>query len=276
MGTMRTLGAALLGAFIGILVSLAASHGFESEFPEVDLNRWSVLIWGEHWLLRMIVSLLSTATGGFIIGIASRDPKLASTLSALPTVALFLGPPILYLLNTDSFEPLSLGWWFTFLIVALLSIPAARWGAAIGFSVRSSNNDLFDRRHRFLGLHWSAYSWIWVPIYLLIAEVAFMTLIWLRVSFSRQWGVAFTAGRVLVTIAAFLVWYGLIKGLCYLVIGTDTGLSPIQVFGRVAASFLLLPSLSILLRLGGFYLLEMREPAWIGSVLKFLAGPWGR
>lgn len=272
---LKVFGAAVLGAFIGSYLSAGVSKGLELAFPEDDLEFWGILLWGEHWFVRLVVSLLSTALGGFVAGLVVPDnSKVASTLSAIPTVLIFAGGGSFLLYSLNTIQPPSFGSWFTILAITLLSIPVAWNGASWGSAWRKGNEHLFGIKGRPLGIHWSHYFWLWLPYYLLIGELAFTFYFLVRLTFSDDWRFVFILGRILTYFAFTILGYGMLEGLKYLTQGHHLGLRRTQVAGKVLLSIVVFPAIAIGLRTGGFYLLSVQEnlPSWLYTIFRFFTG----
>src|SRR5437667_4780113 len=77
-----------LGIVVGLLVSDALQTGAAYAFPEEQArDTWQRFLWGEHYGLRVLSSLVATAAGGSVAGlVARRRGFLVGALAAVPTV----------------------------------------------------------------------------------------------------------------------------------------------------------------------------------------------
>ena len=268
---LTVFGASLFGIFIGSFLSASASIGVEYIFPEEDVELWGILLWGDHWLLRLFVSLSSTILGAFAVGlIVSNKTKIASIFSAIPTVILFAGGGIFMLYSLGSIDSPSLGSWLTIILVSTLSIPLANYAAQWGSSYREDNHYLFGQPHRPLGVHWSTLIWIWIPYYLLYADLWYSFYYLIYLSFLDDWKFVLIIGRILLYLAFICQGYGLLQGLWYLSSGKHQGLSNLQVTGKVFVNVICLPVLGMGLRAVGFLILSVKEslPSWVYIIMK--------
>lgn len=276
---LKILWSGLFGAFVGSWIADAASGGLKRIFPESDWNYWNIFLWGNHWFLRIIVSVVATFLGGFVVGLMVPDKtKLAGTISAIPTSLLFL----LYFIFIIIYPPLSgsiiFGSYITIFIIIFISVPIARYGAGFGSEWRKSNSEYFGIPKRLIGMHWSVFIWIWFPYYILISDfsVTLYYMIYLMFDdlFHSEFRFVWLLGGTIIWFAALSQGYGLLKGLWFLVSGHNLGFNKSKTFGLVLVNILLLPLIGIGLRYLGAMLMNVDEnlPQWLYFFYNFLSG----
>lgn len=79
------------GVIAGALLSMAIGAGLQHRFPDTFKSAtWGVL-WGEHWFLRALASIISSAWAGFITGIIAREKgKILAIVAVLPSWILWV------------------------------------------------------------------------------------------------------------------------------------------------------------------------------------------
>ena len=88
---VRKFFAIISGILAGGLLSSAISAGLKFRFPyEFASYDWGILIWGEHWFLRALVSLICVAWAGFMAGLVGRDKgRILAIFAVLPSWIFF-------------------------------------------------------------------------------------------------------------------------------------------------------------------------------------------
>jgi hypothetical protein len=141
----------------------------EQYFPEelaqeVRNGSNNLYFWGQHYVLRIVASLIATGCGGAVAGTIGRQHgKQAAALSALPSVALWLWAAVAtFQVHPNQYLPP--GSRYVALALALLSIPVAMLSGNAGAEQGSRLAGHFDGRcHSILGVKWIHYLWL-VPV----------------------------------------------------------------------------------------------------------------
>jgi hypothetical protein len=159
---------ACLGIVVGLTVSDALQSGAAYAFPE---EQWGGLgqrfLWGEHYGLRVLSSLLATAAGAWIAGLVGRrNGFLVGAISAVPTACVwaFLAyarwEGTLTISGTEYEAAASVGQRWAAVLLTVASVPVAGVVGRMGATLGKKAADVFDRhRHALLGLKW--YHWLW-------------------------------------------------------------------------------------------------------------------
>jgi hypothetical protein len=157
-----------LGIVVGLLVSDALQTGAGYAFPEEQArDTWQRFVWGEHYGLRVLSSLVATAAGCWVAGLVARSRGFViGALAALPTACIwgFLAyarwKGTVTIGGTLYDTAVSSGHKWGATLLALATIPVAAVAGRIGSDLSGSAADAFDRRrHALLGVSW--YHWLW-------------------------------------------------------------------------------------------------------------------
>jgi hypothetical protein len=268
---LKILVVGLVGIVINIFLTASAVFAFESIFPENDLVQWGVLLWGEHWFLRLVVSLTATSIAGFVVGMSLPEySKFASTFAAAPIT--FIGLFGLYTIILADVAPITLGSWITILGISLLSIPSSRIGARFGNSARNENKEIFNVKGRIFGIHWVHILWIWLPVFLIYADMWFTIYYFTHLIVIWEWNLSLGIGRALIGIALFCQGAAISYGIWNLMCGKSEGLNSVQVAIRVLGAFIGLPLLAIGSRALGFIMLNVDFPFWLNGFFRGITG----
>ena len=243
---------ALIGTLAGAFFVAAADRGLGGAFTDSDTELWLALFWGDHWFLRLVVSLAGTFLGAAAAGIVlPTKPRLAGFLSVAATMLLWSSSLAVALANLGetAFGLPSIewtvdlpgsGWWITMPAVVILSFPTAWVGATVGSGWYAAHSYLFGIPGRPFGLHWTTWLWVWLPCYALAADLTYGAYTLINLDFSGSLGLDGFA-RMLLACWVFAVGYGAIQGLWYLAAGKHLGLTPLQVASRLVLYIILLP-----------------------------------
>ncbi len=143
--------------------------------------------WGDAFLSRIIVSLLGTFIGGYIIGSSlSKKEKIATFIYALPILSFWIMVLIRYyyasglphLVDDPSFSMFS-KWKLIPLIISILTIPTAYLGCHYG----SLNKSKYSRTYSILNIKWYNLIWFIPAIYQFAVGVICMLIISIFYSF---------------------------------------------------------------------------------------------
>ena len=169
---IRKLFAIISGLLAGGLLSSAISTGLRYRFPdEFESFDWGMLIWGEHWFLRTLVSLVCAAWAGYIAGVIGREKgKELAIIAVLPSWAFWAYTE--YMALTGHFPLFDVGDFYVsignklamgFIIIAMF--PVAWIAGSQGEIIGQEFSTHFDsRKYTLLGIKW--YHYIWIPIVL--------------------------------------------------------------------------------------------------------------
>jgi len=184
---IRKILAIMSGIIAGLLLSMAVGVGLQHRFPdEFKSSTWGALLWGEHWFLRCLVSLISSAWAGFIAGVVGRDKgKTLAVIAVLPswivwtiTEYIAFGGHI-PLFNASEFY-VSLGNKISIGFIILAMFPVAWSAGDQGEIIGKEYSRLFDsRRHTLLGIKWFHYCWLPIVLYLIVMQGSYAGLYFL-------------------------------------------------------------------------------------------------
>jgi len=196
---MRIFCGIICGFLGGTLLLLSISAGVHFRFPnEMSQQTWGVMLWGEHWFIRTIVSVICTAWGGFLAGIISRNyPKISAIISAMPSwlawvvLAVFSFTGISIYQQIDPYSSyVSIGNKIFIVINILCIFPVAWYSGQVGGHQASFVGDHFDSRpHTLLGIKWYHYLWIPIIFYLISMQASYVGLYfigWLKVLYKSS------------------------------------------------------------------------------------------
>jgi len=184
---IRKIFAIISGALAGWLLSMAIGAGLQHRFPdEFKSFNWGVLLWGEHWFLRALVSLISSAWAGFITGVIARQKgKTFAIIEVLPSWIIWVTAE--YTAMTGYFPLFNIGDFYVslgnkismgFIILAML--PVAWYAGAQGEIIGQKYSTFFDsRKHTLLGIKCYHYFWFPIVLYLIVLQGAFAGLYFL-------------------------------------------------------------------------------------------------
>ncbi len=186
--TMRLIYASTFGIIATLLTSGAFQAGAQFSFRQVEaVETWRLLLWGEHYVLVVLASLLSTALGAYIAGlVARRKGGMVGVILAIPKT---LAWGFLLYLSISSGRQVSLGNKIAATLLTLLSIPCACIAAPVGAQAGQSLANHFDGRpYTLLGIKW--YHYLWIPFALNIilvqtASVLIYTSGWVVISWTE-------------------------------------------------------------------------------------------
>lgn len=206
----RLAGAVSAGIVAGYLFSNGLGAGAALTYWE-DIDRWSGMLWGGHWVFRSAAALASAVWAGCIAGVLGRRfGTRLGLVATLPGALLWLamtlvgwGVPI-----HPAFQDLHVPLGYKLAGIGLvIAIPAAGWfGGGLGEQFGSENGDHFDSRgHSLLGIKW--YHYLWIPflfqaLLLLFTVSGIYGFEW----FKALWRSGSTIGSIIPSVFAFGVW----------------------------------------------------------------------
>jgi len=135
------------------------------KFLGISVDSYGLANWGGYFFLRIIASVIGTATGTFIIGsFLKHKAKLAALISVTPTTLLWLAVLFFGFQMTQkhgySFENVKMMLLLPGSLV-ILSPVVALFSVKIGME----SFDSFERKNCVLNIKW--FHWIWIlPLYL--------------------------------------------------------------------------------------------------------------
>lgn len=177
----RPLLAILCGFFAGVMSSVSLSKGVGLALrQELPSETWGLLVWGNHYLWRCVVALAAAGVAGFIAGsIARRQGAISALIAVLPSSLVWLLLACWrWLAPQTSLDPSSIP--IQYQVVAgfcALSVPAiaivvgkqaGHWIVAV-----ASHFDL--RKRTLLGISWYHYLWLWLPIHVVLLDIAWVS-----------------------------------------------------------------------------------------------------
>lgn len=210
---IRKFFAIVTGVIAGALLSMAIGAGLQHRFPdEFKSATWGVL-WGEHWFLRALASLISSALVGFITGVIGREKgKTLAIIAVLPSWVLWV--IVEYTALTGHF-PLftiddiyvSLGNKISMGFIILTMFPVAWYSGAQGEIIGQKYSTFFDsRKHTLLGIKWYHYTWLPFVLYFIVLQGSFAGLYfltWLK----ALWKSGFSfLGSIIPAIFTFMIY----------------------------------------------------------------------
>ena len=183
---IRKIFAIFTGVIAGALLSMAIGAGLLHRFPdEFKSSSWGVL-WGEHWFLRALASLISSACAGFITGVIGREKgKTLAIIAVLPSWVLWVIVEYTALTGhfplfttDDIYVSLGNKIFTGFIILALF--PVAWYSGSQGEIMGQKYSTFFDsRKHTLLGIKWYHYTWLPIVLYLIVLQGSFAGLYFL-------------------------------------------------------------------------------------------------
>lgn len=210
---IRKFFAIITGVIAGALLSMAIGAGLLHRFPdEFKLTTWGVL-WGEHWFLRALASIICSAWAGFITGIIAREKgKILAVVAVLPSWIFWVIAEYtaltghLPLFNTGDFF-ISLGNKISMGFIILAIFPVAWHSGAQGEIIGQEYSAFFDsRKHTLLGIKWYHYTWLPIVLYLIVLQGSFAGLYfltWLK----ALWKTGFSLlGSIIPTIFTLMIY----------------------------------------------------------------------
>ena len=207
-----------------VLFSILISNFFTNSFQNIIQLVYKIPdegmffgFWGKTSFLRILLSLLSSAIGGFVIGsYLSKRRIIAIVVYSIPTL-LFWGF-VLYMIYSEGVYD-KLGFFSRYnlipLTIFIFTIPVSLFGCWIGKSII----DEFDRPYSILNIKW--YNWLWIFPFLLnqLISVIFLliTLLWMTPTEDDLiTNLIFNFGNTVARIITFAILFGLFIGLGYL------------------------------------------------------------
>jgi len=184
---IRKFFAIITGVIVGALLSMAIGAGLQHRFPdEFKSFSWGVLLWGEHWFLRALAFLLSSACAGFVTGVIGREKgNLLAIIVVLPSWIIWV--IFEYSAFSGHFPLLNLGDFYVSLgnkismgFIILATLPVVWYSGAQGEIIGQKNSTFFDsRKHTLLGIKWYHYTWLPFVLYLIVLQGSFAGLYFL-------------------------------------------------------------------------------------------------
>ena len=212
---IRKLFAIICDVLAGSLLSSAIGSGLRYRFPdEFESLDWGALIWGEHWFLRAVVTILCTFWAGFMAGLIGREKgKFLAIIAVLPGWILWVFVEYAALTGYFPFFDageiyVSIGNKISIGFAILAMLPVAWVSGANGEMVGEEFSTHFDsRKHTLLGIRWYHYIWIPFVLNLIIMQgsfAGFYFLTWVKV----VWKAGFSIFGSIVPAIFTLMLYG--------------------------------------------------------------------
>ena len=210
---IRKFFAIITGVTAGALLSMAIGTGLLRRFPdEFKSATWGVL-WGEHWFLRALASMICSAWAGFITGIIAREKgKILAIVAVLPSWIIWIIAEYTALtghfpLFTIDDIYVSLGNKISMGFIILAMFPVAWHSGAQGEIIGREYSTFFDsRKHTLLGIKWYNYTWLPIVLYLIVLQGSFAGLYfltWLK----TLWKSGFSFfGSIIPSIFTFMIY----------------------------------------------------------------------
>lgn len=227
---MRKLLAIVSGIVAGYLLSSSMTAGLRFRFPdEFAANEWGVLLWGEHWFIRFLVSSICAAWAGFIAGLIGRDKgKLLGILAVTPgwliwviAIHVSLTGHLPFIESALIYSYASLGNKISMATIILAMFPIAWVAGQYGEMLGQENAKHFDSRcHTLLGIKWYHYFWLSIVIHLIVMQGSYVGLYfleWLKVLWKTDFIFSFFAYiipgifTVMLYGTLYIMWLGISK-----------------------------------------------------------------
>lgn len=237
----RGISAIFLGVIVGALLPAAFHVGISYHFPdEREAQTWGLLLWAEHWAVRVVASLVGTVIAGFLVGLVARQKGgILSAIAAIPTVLSWLAIAIFgwteqvpFLMETRTVD-ISIGNKLAASLLVLVTIPAAYWSGIQGEDAGRRFGDFFDsKRGSLLGIKWFHFVWITLFLYLVMVQTSFIALYgfeWMKalwrsdVSYMSLRSIVPAVFTAMVWGTLYILWLGISKA--YMVL---SGMEDIQ------------------------------------------------
>ena len=225
----RGTGAVIFGIIVGALLPAAFHVGISYHFPdEKEAQTWGLLLWAEHWAVRVVASSAGTVVAGFIVGLVARHKGgILSALAAVPTVIGWLAIAVIgwteqvpFLSETRAVD-ISIGNKLAASLLVLTTIPFAFWSGSQGEETGKAFGKHFDsRRGTLLGIKWFHFMWIPLLVYIAMVQTSFVALYgfeWMKalwradVSFISFTSIVPTVFTVMVWGTLYILWFGMFK-----------------------------------------------------------------
>jgi hypothetical protein len=255
----------IVGLIFGIYLFLASTKGAEIAYPVADSNEWTLLVWGDHWIIRIIFSSLVTFTSAIISGISieSKSKHLVSILLGLSNSL----PFIFMVFSTFKYgfsHEITHTTWTILISIILLSYPSAWLGIELGIFYRSSNSKYFGNISKPLGIAWYHYPWVLAIAYYFIIELA-LSFIWFsHFVVADNLPLLNRLSGGLIAFGLYIFYLGLTRGLSVLIKGKQDGLSIKSRILNLSFYFIGFPVAANLVRgIGSYINSNIALPIWL-------------
>lgn len=225
----RGICAIFFGIIVGSLLPAAFHVGISYHFPdEKEAQTWGLLLWAEHWAVRVVASSVGTVIAGFLVGlVARRKGGILSAIAAIPTVICWLAIAIFgwteqvpFFTETRTVD-ISIGNKLAASLLVLTTTPFAYWSGSQGEETGNRFGNHFDsRRWSLLGIKWFHFIWITLFLYFVMIQTSFVALYgfeWMKalwrsdVGFLSLRSIVPTLFTAMVWGTLFILWFGLSK-----------------------------------------------------------------
>lgn len=184
---MRGIFAIIAGNTAGLLLAGAVGAGVQYRFPdELAASGWGLLLWGEHWFLRALSSLINSALTGYTAGLIGRNKGgVLAIIAVFPswvvwTVFEYIAITGHFFLFNEGDVYVSLGNKIFIGIIILGVLPVARWSGIQGQITGRKYSTHFDsRKYSLLGIKWYHYIWVPIVLYLIVLQGSYAGLYFL-------------------------------------------------------------------------------------------------
>jgi hypothetical protein len=172
----RYAGAIACGIIAGVWIPSSMETGARLLFP--DTVEWSPTFWGEHWVVRPLVTGVSAVAAAFVAGaVARRFGSFIAAVSAFPAFLLWLWVTISAwresILFTGTETYVSVGNKVAATAIVIAIFPIAWVGGTAGEAFGREKAETFDaRRWSLLGVKWYHYLWIPFVVHLVLIQTA--------------------------------------------------------------------------------------------------------
>lgn len=189
----------ILIIIFAIIFSNSVTNGIRAvllKFLEVPTDYIGFAQWGDTFFLRILASIVGTATGAFVIGTFLKNKaKLAAIIATLPTVIFWLVVLMLNITKGNSSENIKA----MLLLPGILAIlsPVVGFFSA-GWGQKHFND--FQRPRSILNIKW--FSWLWILLFYL-TQVTAVLLFTLLLLWRIDANSAFTDSPILLLISNF-------------------------------------------------------------------------
>ncbi len=159
---IRLVAASFVGACITYIFSFASERFAQNVFLQEEA--WGILFWGNHYIYRLVIAILSAGIGACIAGIiARRKGALIGVITTVPTF-LTLGIFFYFLVypNKNELETSNI---VMLIVWGSVILPISYFMGEMGQEISKSLGSHFDsRKYSFLGAKWYHYFWLSISI----------------------------------------------------------------------------------------------------------------
>jgi len=159
------IGAILFGIYLSASITDSVFRGLSYLFVD-EVENWGFAFWGDHYLARIIASIIGTFLGTYSSGIISKTKgNICGVLSSIPT-SLFWIVILFFVFKYGEYQIMPISVWVTIFSLIIFTPIIGYFAGISGASFRNDSPELFEvRKNTIIGIKW--YHWIWLfPVFL--------------------------------------------------------------------------------------------------------------